>query len=286
MEDGFSLRDATVGIVGLGLMGGSLAMGLKGRCARLIGFDSDPATLELARANKIVDQVEGEIRGQGVGVKVDLLVLATPVPMIIRLLQQLPSLISYPCIVIDIGSTKREIVDAMFALPDNFDPIGAHPICGKEKLGLENADRNLFHNAPFVITPLERSTPDARSASRQIASALGAHIVELTAAEHDRILASTSHLPFLLSSALALSTSTEYAPFIGSGFRSTARLAGTPGSMMMGVLRSNRDHIVDAIQTYRQALDGIETALQNESYADLESLLQRSRVSYRSITEN
>lgn len=290
VEDGFSLRDSTIGIIGLGLMGGSLAMGLKGKCARIIGFDSHLPTLELALSKNIIDQADAFPSPTGRGARVEgeinLLLLATPVPTILNLLQQLPSFIQNPCIVMDIGSTKRDILQAMSALPENFDPVGGHPICGKEKLGLENADADLYHNAPFVITPLERTTQKAKSAAEQIISAIGADCIEMTAEEHDRILAATSHLPYLLSSALAHSTPQELASFIGPGFRSTSRLAGTPSHMMMGILKSNRDNVLGAIKDFRRSLDQIESALAGESYPQLELILDRSRTSYLAITEN
>lgn len=186
----------------------------------------------------------------------------------------------------DIGSTKRDILQAMSALPENFDPIGGHPICGKEKLGLENADASLYCNAPFVVTPLTRTTARARSAATQIISMIGAGCVELTAEEHDRILASTSHLPFLLSSALAGSTIREVASLIGPGFRSTSRLAGTPSHMMMGILKSNRDNILQSIQQFRKSLCEIETLLQNEKYAELQNVLDASRTRYFELNNN
>jgi prephenate dehydrogenase len=201
-------------------------------------------------------------------------------------MQQLPSLISSPCIVMDIGSTKRDILEAMDSLPKNFDPIGGHPICGKEKLGLENADSSMYQNAPFVITPLERTTNRAKSAVQQIISAIGANCIEMTAEEHDRILASTSHLPFLISSALAHSTPHAFSSLIGPGFRSTSRLAGTPSHMMMGILKSNRDNVLEAIQSFRNSLTELESSLQAENYSQLELLLNQSHTSYQTITEN
>jgi len=281
MEDGFSLSDSIIGIIGLGLMGGSLAMNLKGKCASLIGFDSHPPTLELALSKGIIDHAESD--SANFHAQVDFLILATPVPSIIQTIQQLPS-IHPPCILMDIGSTKRDILQAMSALPANFDPIGGHPICGKEKLGLQNADASLYQNAPFIVTPLERTTQRAKSAAEQVISAIGANLIEMTAAEHDRTFASTSHLPFLLSSALAQATPQKFAPFIGPGFRSTSRLAGTPSHMMMGILKSNRDNVLDAIQQFRASLDEIESALQTENYADLEILLNQSRESHAALT--
>jgi len=285
MEDGFSLRDSTVGIVGLGLMGGSLAMSLKGKCGHIIGFETHHPTLEQAHSRGIIDHARPDLQSLSREKKeVDLLILATPVPTIIEILQRLPSTIRHPCIVMDIGSTKRDILQAMSGLPGNFDPIGGHPICGKEKLGLDHAEVNLYRNAPFVVTPLERTSNRSKSAARQVISAIGANCLEMTAGEHDRILASTSHLPFLISSSFARSTPREYASLIGPGFRSASRLADTPSQMMMGILQSNRDNIIGAIKTFRESLNAIESALQMEDYPQLEMILDQSRATYRSMT--
>ena len=178
MEDGFSLEDSVIGILGLGLMGGSLAMSLKGKCARLIGFDAHLPTVELALAVGIVDHASSDLSSLP---HLDVLILATPVNVILDILPTLPSLIRQPCILMDLGSTKKTILEAMERLPEHFEIIGAHPICGKEQLGLENADANLYQNAPFVITPSARTTPKAISAARQIVSAVGANPIEMSA---------------------------------------------------------------------------------------------------------
>lgn len=284
MEAGFSLRESSIGIYGLGLMGGSLALALKGQCACLIGFDSDPATLELARSKQIVDRVEATSVGQLP--HVDVLILATPVSTIINIMQQLPSQIADPCIIMDLGSTKRSIVDVMKTLPDGWEPIGGHPICGKEKLGLAHAEAGLYQNAPFVITPLEKTTGRAKMAAIQIISSIGARVIEMAPDEHDSILATTSHLPFLMASALADSTPLEFAALMGPGFRSSSRLAGTPAHMMMGILKSNRDNVLQAIQRFRHSLNELETALQYENDSQLEVLLDRSHRSYQSMAQN
>ncbi len=265
-------------------MGGSLALALKGKCATLYGIDSHPAALELAIDKQIVDQAEGA-PAQGLA-QADLVILATPVPAIIDILQKLPSLIQRPCIVLDLGSTKKVILRAMSALPENFDPVGGHPICGKETLGLENAEAGLYQDAPFVVTAMERTTQRARSAVEKIILAIGARLIEMDAEDHDRILASTSHLPFLLSSALSLSTPQSYSSFVGTGFKSTSRLAGTPSHMTLGILQSNRENILSALQTFRNSLDQVESALQNENYLQLESILNQSRSAYQSLITN
>ena len=281
MEDGFRLQDSKIAIIGLGLMGGSLALALKGKCAALYGIDTNRATLELALEKQIVDQVDSD--PVQLLPQADLVILATPVLAIIDFIQKLPSFIQKPCIVLDLGSTKRDIVRAMSLLPERFDPIGGHPICGKEKLGLENADANLYQGAAFVITALERTTIRATSAVEQIVSIIDARLIKMDARDHDRILAATSHLPFLLSSALALSTPPEFAPLTGTGFKSTSRLAGTSSHMIVGVLQSNRENILPAIQTFQNSLNQLESALQSENYKQLELLLNQSQSAYQSL---
>jgi prephenate dehydrogenase len=265
-------------------MGGSLALGLRGKCAAIYGIDPQPATLELALSQHIVDYAESD--PARLLPEADLIILSAPVPAILSLLEQLPSLMPNPCIVMDLGSTKRLIVQAMSRLPERFDPLGAHPICGKEKLSLANAERTLYYAAPFLLTPLQRTSPRALAAATQISEALGAKAKSLDALEHDRILASTSHLPFLLSSALAGATPKDVASLVGPGFKSVSRLAGTPSSMMMGILQTNRANILNALQAFRSSLSEIEALLQTEDYAQLELLLDQTRTSYQSLADN
>ncbi len=265
-------------------MGGSLALGLRGKCARLYGIDPHLPTLELALSQHIVDYADSD--PAKLVPEADLVILSAPVPAILTLLNQLPSLIPNPCIVMDLGSTKRQIVDAMSRLPERFDPIGGHPICGKEKLSLANAERTLYYAAPFLLTPLERTSPRALFAASQIIEALGAKVTVLDAVEHDRILASTSHLPFLVASALALATPPDVAAFVGTGFKSTSRIAGTPSSMMLGVLQSNRENVLNAIHGLQHQLSEIESVLSSGNFSQLEIILNQSRSSYQTLIGN
>jgi prephenate dehydrogenase len=279
----FTLGQARIAIVGLGLMGGSLALGLRGKCAALYGIDPHPPTLEMARSQHIVDEADGD--PATLLPKADVVILSAPVPAILSLLDQLPSFTSNPCIVMDLGSTKGLVVEAMTRLPEQFDPIGGHPICGREKLSLANAERTLYYAAPFLLTPLERTSPRAMSAAHQIVDALGAKAKILDAAQHDRILASTSHLPFLVSSALALATSREVASFLGPGFKSTSRLAGTPASMMLGVLQTNRENVLTMLQCMQNRLSEIETALSMSDFSKLEALLNEAQSKYETLMQ-
>jgi prephenate dehydrogenase len=280
-EDGFSLKDANISIIGLGLMGGSLALSLKPRCRRLSAYDPDQATLELARRQEIVHVAEGD--PAKVLADADLVILACPVPAILDWLRRLPEYIQGSCIVLDIGSSKRTIVAALEALPANFDPVGGHPICGRERLSLENAERFLYRDAPFVLTALSRTSERARFAALQIVEALGAHPIWLNAGDHDRILAATSHLPYLLSSALAMATPEDAAPLIGPGFRSTSRLAATPSSMMLGVLQSNRDNVLDALDRLQEQIAVIKSSLIANDPIRLKSSLDSARTHYQQL---
>lgn len=283
-DSNFTLANSKIAIVGLGLMGGSLALGLRGKCAALYGIDPHLPALELALSQHIVDYADSD--PANLPPEVDVVILAAPVPAILALINQLPITISHPCIIMDLGSTKRLVVEAMSNLPERFDPIGGHPICGKEKLSLANAERTLYYAAPFLLTPLERTSSRAISAANQIIEALGAKGKTLDAVEHDRILASTSHLPFLISSALSLATPKDVAPFVGPGFKSTSRLAGTSSSMMLGVLQSNRENVLNALHGMQSQLTEIEAALSSEDFAKLESLLNDAQAKYQSFTGN
>jgi len=279
----FVLAQSKIAIIGLGLMGGSLALGLRGKCAALYGIDPHRTTLELALSQNIVDYADDD--PANLLPEADLVILSAPVPAILTLLEELPSFTPNSCIVLDLGSTKRLIVESMSRLPKRFDPIGGHPICGKEKLSLANAERTLYYATPFLLTPLERTSSRALSAAHQIIEAIGAKATVLDAAEHDCILASTSHLPFLLSSALVLATPQDVASFVGPGFKSVSRLAGTSSSMMLGILQSNQENILHALHGLQNKLAEVESALAAKDFSKLESILNEAQRKHQAFTQ-
>jgi prephenate dehydrogenase len=267
------LSRARLAIVGLGLMGGSLALALRGQCAALLGIDPNPVTLELARRRGVVDVAAAD--PAGLLPQADVIILAAPVTAILRLLEALPALHPGPALVLDLGSTKTRIVEAMERLPERFDPIGGHPMCGKERGGLAQADGLLFRGAPFAFTPLERTRPPARHFASQLAEALGAHPLWLDPVTHDRWVAATSHLPYLVANALAACTPLEAAPLVGSGFRSATRLAPTSPGMMMDVIMTNQQNILAAARRFCEAMNQIEMLLAAEDYPALQEVLER-----------
>lgn len=282
-KSGFSLNDANIAIIGLGLMGGSMALSLKEQCQHLGALDIHLPTLELAQNLEIVHTASSD--PVEILADANLVILACPVPSIVDWLNRLPDYIQHPCIVLDVGSSKQAIVAALETLPENFDPLGGHAICGRENLSLIYAECSMFLNAPFVLTPLSRTNDNARSAALQIIEILGANPIWLDAETHDRLLASTSHLPYLLSSALIIATPEEAAPFIGPGFRSSTRLAGTPSSMMLGVLQSNRNNILFTIDHLQAQLSDIKTALFEDDSSQLLSILDSALDHYQSLIQ-
>lgn len=269
------LNGKRVAIVGLGLIGGSLAMALRGHVGRLLGIDRDDHVLALAKEGRVVDEVSAD---PGCLLpSADLIILAMPVRAILQALATLPDYCPGPVVVMDVGSTKAEIVTAMASLPTRFDPIGGHPMAGKERLSLANAEPGLFRGAPFALTPLPRTSQRARDLASQICQVVGGHALVLDPDNHDRWVAATSHLPYLVSSALMLSMPDDSAPMMGPGFRSSTRLAATPPAMMLDVLSTNPQHIRVAIARLRDELDRMDELLLRGDFASLGELLSSAR---------
>jgi len=268
------LTDSRIAIVGLGLMGGSLALALREHCAQIIAVDPNPDTVVYARKHKIVDQIAE--RPDRILPQADIVLLAAPVSGILELIQSLPKLHPGEAIVIDIGSTKVDIIEEMQKLPPRFDPLGGHPMCGKEKLSIENAEAGLFHNATFAFTPCKNTSKSTQQFAEQLALSIGANPLWIDAETHDRWTAATSHFPYLAAAALTLSTPIDAAPLAGSGFRSTTRLAATPATVMLDILATNQINIIEALDQFQEQIDQIRCLLQDNDLENLQNLLEKS----------
>jgi prephenate dehydrogenase len=272
-EPDFS-TSSRIAIIGLGLMGGSLALALRDHGQQLLGCDKDPAALELAQEQNLFIKLSrdpAEILPEA-----EVVILATPVHAILELIKQLPGLHPGSPIVLDLGSTKTDVLRAMEKLPSRFDPLGGHPMCGKEMPGFENAEDDIFQGAAFAFTPLERTSTAARFFAEQLASAVGARALWLDPGTHDQWSAATSHLPYLVTSALVGSTPSQVKPLVGSGFRSTTRIAGTPASIMLDVLETNRENVLAQLEKLLQVLKEYQELLSSGDYAALKSILDMS----------
>ena len=273
-----SLATTRVAIIGLGLMGGSLALALRGRVAYLLGVERQVIARQTALREGLVDEALATLTPDSP--PVDLLVLATPVRVILELLGRLPALRSGG-VVLDLGSTKRAIVAALSTLPESFAAVGGHPMCGKESAGLAAAAADLYQGQTFVLCPTARTTPAAEALALAFVAAVGARPVWLDAAEHDRIVAAVSHLPAVVAAALMRATPDERLWAISaSGLRDTTRLAGSDGRMMLDILLTNRQAIVDALRAYEADLAGLRAALERGDEAALAEWLAAAPGTY------
>ena len=277
-EDGFTLRDRTVCVVGLGLMGGSLALALRDRVAALTGVDVDPVTRAAALERGIVSRAADDLT---LAREADVVVLATPVRTIIRLVGELGPALRPGALLFDIGSVKGPVVEAMNALPEAVGAVGGHPMCGKAEAGLRHAEAALYEGAPFVLCRTERSTEVALSIAGAIVNAVGARMIVMDAGWHDRAVAFISHLPYALSAALAL-TAGAYAAtdplawsLAASGFRDTSRLAGSDPLMMADILLTNADAVLETLDAARGSLEELSALIRRGDPEALIAYLER-----------
>lgn len=282
-EDSFSrLKEASFTIIGLGLMGGSLALALKARGIgrRVWGVTRRPVVIDRALE---IGAIDGGTTDAIEGVtEADIVVLATPVRTIIELLHQIGPHLKAGCLVLDLGSTKRAIVEAMASLPAGVEPVGGHPMCGKEVAGIWAAEASLYEGAIFPLTPLERTSPAALSLAGCLVESIGATPVVIDARRHDRLVAAISHLPYL-TAVMLVSAAAEVAredpltwPLAASGFRDTSRLAASDVTMMYDILLTNREYVAEMLHRYRRHLNRVIELVENGREDELRILLERA----------
>jgi len=277
------LAESTVAIVGLGLMGGSLAAALsaEGACRRIVGVARRHSTLSMAQDLRFIHQGASDV-AQGVA-EADIVILATPVRDVLAKIGAIGPLLKPGAVLMDVGSTKTEVCRAMAALPVHVQPLGGHPMCGKETSGLAMADRELYRGRVFVLCPLERTAPQALALATEMVRAIGGRPLELDPERHDRLVAAISHLPYLLAVTL-LNAAADLAGedslawrLAAGGFRDTSRVGAGDVTMMLDILATNREPILEALRYAREELGALEKALQAGDFGALQSSLEAAR---------
>lgn len=278
------LHSTHVAVVGLGLMGGSLALALKPHVRKLTAVDVDASTRRIALERGLVDEAVADVE-QGID-DVDLLILATPVRNIVEILRQLSRWLPQGCVVLDLGSTKGQICSAMDALPAGFSAIGGHPMCGKESSGLRFAQDDLYRDQTFVLCRTERTNEDTERLVLTLLGLIGAQPLFLQPQEHDRLVAQVSHLPYFLAG-LLMQQSAERAvsnerlwEVSASGFRDTSRLAGSDPGMMRDIVETNRQEIARVLRRHAALVDTLIEIVDGEVSADLHTWLQARQDEY------
>jgi len=277
-ESDFS--DFTIAIVGLGLMGGSLALALKrSTAATIIGVDNRQVAVRRALEKNAIDcAVDFQTAAQ----EAQLIVLATPVSTILKILEEQGDQFQNDTIVVDLGSTKQEILSAMDKLPEGVQPIGGHPMCGKELSGILAADPDLYNGAIFPLIPLARTSQSTSELLQNLIQRIGATPLLFDAERHDRLVGAISHLPYLVSVSLIMAAADIASEdslawsLAASGLRDTTRLAGSNIQMMRDIILTNRENISEMLHRFQNYWDQLIELVESGNEEELTQTLTRA----------
>ena len=280
------MEEKVVYIVGLGLIGASLAMGIrKGHPeVTLLGYNRSQASRDIALKNGIVDKVTANL--EEFSSKADVIIVSLPVKQTIETFQQLSKMpLKEGVIVTDVGSTKGAIVkagqEAFKHLLVRF--VGGHPMAGSHKTGAASADSTLFENAYYIFTPTLATDPSAILEMKDLLSGLGARFIEVDPIEHDRVTSQISHFPHVLAATLmgqAAAYTEEHSltgRFAAGGFRDMTRIAESEPSMWTSILLSNPSAVLDRIADFQNRLDQVADMIRQGQEDDIWSFFDQSR---------
>ena len=265
-------------IIGMGLIGGSLGKALleKGLAEEVVGVCRRQSSLDRAVNSGVltsgyVNDYPEATRGA------DIVVIATPVQAIKKVLKDLAEGLKGDVIVTDVGSTKGEIVSFAETFKGRYSFVGAHPLAGSEKTGVEYARADLFHGSLCILAETGSTNKEDLSKVRQLWESVGARVDVLSPEEHDEIIAFTSHLPHVVAYSLAGSQREDFVRFMSTGFKDTTRIASSDPVLWKGILLSNRKNVLKSVQKFRSVLDGIEKAIDKGDQETLEEMLSECK---------
>lgn len=274
-------------VVGPGLIGGSVAAALKqaGCVGKIIGVSRQSSTAQSALDLGLIDEVADLATATA---QADVVLLATPVRATRTLLQQMRPHLGPRTVVTDAGSTKADVLqDAIEVLAEKAAQfVPGHPIAGAEKAGPEAAFAELYQDRTIILTPHKTNTSQAKSTVIALWEACGARVILMSATEHDRVLASVSHVPHFLSSvfmwqvASAVNADTRL-QVAGSGFRDFTRISAGSAEVWRDIFLSNKEAVLAELQQVRQAFEQAETALRDADEAALYDFLEKAALARR-----
>ncbi len=257
-------------IFGTGLIGGSLGFALKrkGLAGQVIGLSRHRSNAELARRMGAIDRVGSSL---GAAQDADLVVLAAPVETIINIAPDLAQRLKKGCLVIDVASTKEKIVTRLNRLIPDF--VGCHPLAGSEKKGISNSQLNIFTGSICIITPAPNTSESALKKAKSLWKKLGARILLMPAARHDRILGFTSHLPHAAAFSLIASIPDKFLRISSGGLADTTRIAASDKLLWSQIFLSNRKNLLSSISAFQTKLAEFKLALANNDRKRLLKIL-------------
>lgn len=255
----------TVAIVGVGLIGGSIGLALRSRglAREVVGIGRHAGSIEEAVRCGAIDRGTTELR-QGIA-SADVVVVCTPVDRVAEDVRLCAGAAGPDVLITDAGSSKRQIVDSVERQPQSAGVfVGAHPVAGSEKRGVAHARGDLFEGRPCVLTPTSSTVPERLSRARRFWSSVGCRIVEMTPAEHDEVLAYTSHLPHAVAGALASAVPADWLPLAAGAFRDCTRVAAADTALWTAIFRDNRGALLKALDSLRERLAAFQFALMTD----------------------
>ncbi|MBP6763999.1 MAG: prephenate dehydrogenase/arogenate dehydrogenase family protein [Rubrivivax sp.] len=270
-----------LGVIGCGLMGGSFALALKraGLVKRVVGYSKSPSTTERAKKLGVID-VAAESALLAVSGS-DIVLIAVPVAATETTLKAIRHLVEPGVLVMDVGSTKRDVVDAARrVLRERIGSfVPAHPVAGKEVSGIQHADASLYSGRQVILTPLPQSNPELVQKATDVWSAIGAQVLKMSPENHDAAFAAVSHLPHLLafayfSSVVNQPAGRDFLSLAGPGFRDFTRIAASSPEMWRDILVANREEVLKQSQRFKQALDALEHVVREGNADALEGLIR------------
>jgi prephenate dehydrogenase len=277
-------------VLGVGLIGGSFALGMKqkGLCLHVSGFGRTRENLEKAKAKGIIDSFETD--PADACRDADLILFSTPVGSFLDLAKRSSPAFKKGAIVTDAGSVKGSLVAEMEKImPGGVHFVGGHPIAGSDRSGIESADAGLFLNARCIVTPTPRSEEAALKKVSDLWKALGSTVVRMDPREHDRIYAAVSHLPHLLAYSLMSTIAgvdPSYLEFSGQGFRDMTRIAASSQELWRDICMLNRENLIEMISVFQQNLDSLSRYLRTSDADSLEREFGRARTLREGIGQN
>ena len=277
-SDNSDFRVPTVTIVGVGLIGGSIAAALKARgvCEQIIGVGRSEDRLQRAQKLGLLDA--GSTSIEDAAAKSDLLIFCTPVDRIVAGVQQAGPHCRPGTVLTDAGSIKTAIcVPLASTLPGEVEFIGSHPLAGSEKSGFEHAEADLFEGSLCVVTPTDDSSPQATDFVTLFWQSIGMTVVEKSPTEHDRLLALTSHMPHVVAPALASLLDDDSARFAASGFRDTTRIAGSDPALWTAIIKANAESILESLDAFEASLRTFRESIAAADWPRLQNLLQTAK---------
>lgn len=270
-----------VTIVGVGLIGGSVAKALRerGLASQVVGYARSEATAERLRKLDILDSVETNL-GAAVA-DAEVVVFAAPVESIPQLIADAAPHCSQQTLLTDAGSTKRRLVDDVHLVLEGLDDppvfVGAHPMAGDHRTGAEAARADLFQDALTVLTPTGHTPIESTCAAEAFWQSLGCRTLILSPKEHDQHVARASHVPHVAASAVAATTTEESLPLTATGWRDTTRVAAGSPELWREILLSNREAVAEGLRSLSTEIDAYLGALDEGDGARLQKLLQQGK---------